>query len=117
MTTDALLTQRTLCKEVLKHQADYALPVKENQKQMFNDIRQLFEPLSQTDTPEVQAHGSLPQVIAALRNTGLSYALMDIQKSQKQRDFSLQNLNSQLNSSVRNPKTEYPDYLEKRNRL
>ena len=55
ITTDALLTQRTFCKEVIEHQADYALPVKGNQKQMYNDIRQLFEPLSETDTPEVQA--------------------------------------------------------------
>lgn len=55
VTTDALLTQRTFCKDVIKHQADYALPVKENQKQMYNDIRELFEPLSQTDTTDVQA--------------------------------------------------------------
>ena len=55
VTTDALLTQRTFCKEVLERQADYVLPVKQNQKQMDADIRQLFEPLSQTDTPEVQA--------------------------------------------------------------
>ena len=47
MTTDALLTQRTFCKEVLEHQADYALPVKENHKQMYDDIQQLFEPLSE----------------------------------------------------------------------
>ena len=55
VTTDALLTQRTFCKDVLKHHADYALPVKENHKQMSDDIRELFEPLSETDTPEVEA--------------------------------------------------------------
>ena len=55
VTTDALLTQRAFCKNVIEHQADYALPVKENQKQMYNDIRELFEPLVETDTPEVQA--------------------------------------------------------------
>ena len=54
VTTDALLTQKTFCQEVLKNQADYALPVKENQKQMYNDIRQLFAPLSETDLPEVE---------------------------------------------------------------
>ena len=54
MTTDALLTQRTFCKEVLEHQADYALPVKENHKQMYDDIQQLFEPLSETDATEVE---------------------------------------------------------------
>ena len=55
VTTDALLTQRTFCKEVIEHQvSDYALPVKENQKQMSDDIRQLFEPLSKTDPLEVE---------------------------------------------------------------
>ena len=54
VTTDALLTQRAFCKDVLKHQADYVLLVKENHKQMYNDIRQLFEPLSETDPLEVQ---------------------------------------------------------------
>ena len=55
VTTDALLTQRTFCTEVIEHQGDYALPVKKNQKQMFNDIRELFKPLAETDTPDVQA--------------------------------------------------------------
>ena len=54
LTTDALLTQKTFCEEVLENQADYALPVKENQKKMYEDIRQLFEPLSETDPPEVE---------------------------------------------------------------
>ena len=54
ITTDALLTQKTFCKEVLEHQAHYALPVKQNHKQMYTDIQQLFEPLSQTDPPEVE---------------------------------------------------------------
>ena len=53
ITTDALLTQRTFCKDILAANADYALPVKANQKQLFEDIRDLFEPLSETDPPEV----------------------------------------------------------------
>ena len=55
ITTDALLTQRTFCKDILAANADYALPVKANQKQLFKDIRDLFEPLSETDPPEVDA--------------------------------------------------------------
>ena len=54
VTTDALLTQRTFCQEVLAHQANYALPVKANQKQMYDDIHQLFEPLSETDATDVE---------------------------------------------------------------
>ena len=53
ITTDALLTQRKFCQEVLEHQADYCLPVKANQKQLYEDIRDLFEPLDETDSPEV----------------------------------------------------------------
>ena len=55
ITTDALLTQRGFCKDILAANADYALPVKANQKQLFKDIRDLFEPLSETDPPEVNA--------------------------------------------------------------
>ena len=54
VTTDALLTQRTFCQELLDQQADYALPVKENHKQMHEDISDLFQPLSETDTQEVE---------------------------------------------------------------
>ena len=55
ITTDALLTQRAFCKELLAADADYALPVKANQKQVLEDIRDLFKPLSETDPPEVDA--------------------------------------------------------------
>ena len=54
VTTDALLTQRAFCQEVLNQQANYALPVKENHKQMHDDISDLFRPLSETDTREVE---------------------------------------------------------------
>ena len=53
ITTDALLTQRKFCQEILDRQADYCLPVKANQKQLFEDIRDLFEPLDETAPPEV----------------------------------------------------------------
>ena len=55
ITTDALLTQRAFCKDILAATADYVLPVKANQKQVFEDIRDLFEPLSETDPPQVDA--------------------------------------------------------------
>lgn len=54
VTTDALLTQKAFSKDLIKHHADYVLLVKENHKQMYKDIRELFEPLSETDTPEVE---------------------------------------------------------------
>ena len=54
ITTDALLTQRKFCQEILDHHADYCLPVKANQKQLYEDIRDLFEPFEETDPPEVE---------------------------------------------------------------
>ena len=54
LTTDALLTQRPFCQEVLNQQADYALPVKKNHKQMYEDIQDLFEPLSETDPQDIE---------------------------------------------------------------
>ena len=56
ITTDALLTQRKFCQEILDAQADYCLPVKANQKQLYEDIRDLFAPLEETDPPEVEHH-------------------------------------------------------------
>ena len=56
ITTDALLTQRKFCQQILERQADYCLPVKANQKQLYEDIRDLFEPLDATDPPEVEHH-------------------------------------------------------------
>ena len=53
ITTDALLTQRKFCQEILNRHADDCLSVKANQKQLYADIRDLFEPFDETDPPEV----------------------------------------------------------------
>ena len=53
ITTDALLTQRKFCQQILERQADYCLPVKANQKQLSEDIQDLFAPFDETDPPEV----------------------------------------------------------------
>ena len=53
ITTDALLTQRKFCQEILRRDADYCLRVKANQKQLYEDIRDLFEPFDETAPPEV----------------------------------------------------------------
>ena len=54
ITTDALLTQRKFCQEILDRKADDCLPVKANQKQLYEDIQDLFEPFEETDPPEVE---------------------------------------------------------------
>ena len=52
ITTDALLTQRAFCQDLLDRQADYLLPVKANQQTLFEDIRDLFQPFSDETPPE-----------------------------------------------------------------
>ncbi|MDE0554598.1 MAG: ISAs1 family transposase [Candidatus Poribacteria bacterium] len=52
ITTDALLTQRAFCQDVLDRQADYLLPVKANQKTLFENIQDLFQPFSNETHPE-----------------------------------------------------------------
>lgn len=54
ITTDALLTQRKFCQHILERQADYCLPIKANQKQLSEDIRDLFDPFDEADPPEVE---------------------------------------------------------------
>ena len=56
ITTDTLLTQRKVCQHILDHHADDCLPVKANQKQVYEDIRDLFQPFDETDLPEVEQH-------------------------------------------------------------
>ena len=54
ITTDALLTQRRFCQSIIDHHAEYVLPVKANQKQVFDDIKDLFQPFSQTDPQAIE---------------------------------------------------------------
>jgi len=42
VSTDALLTQRKFCQDLCD--ADYVMPVKENQRKLLGDIRTVFEP-------------------------------------------------------------------------
>ena len=44
VTTDALLTQKAFCQTLREKNAHYVLPVKANQKQTYQDIRDLFKP-------------------------------------------------------------------------
>ena len=44
VTADALLTQRSFCESVLASGGDYVLPVKANQREMFQAIQRLFQP-------------------------------------------------------------------------
>lgn len=50
VTTDALLTQRSICQDLCDADADYVMPVKENQETLLEDIRKVFEPVSSDHT-------------------------------------------------------------------
>ena len=52
LTTDALLTQRAFCQDILHARGDYLLPVKANQKSIYEDIKDLFKPFSATGDPD-----------------------------------------------------------------
>ncbi len=44
VTADALHTQRDWCQQIVDAQADYVIPVKENQERLYQDITRLFAP-------------------------------------------------------------------------
>lgn len=44
VTADALHTQRNWCQQIVDAQADYLLPVKDNQERLYQDIVRLFTP-------------------------------------------------------------------------
>ena len=63
ITTDALLTQRTLAAYLLDHGAHYVFTVKDNQPTLLADIRLFFEDRAQPDfrEPPTLAHGRIEQ--------------------------------------------------------
>ena len=48
ITTDALLTQRTFCSAVIERDGDYVLPVKKNQRTLFEAIEKVFRDVPKT---------------------------------------------------------------------
>jgi predicted transposase YbfD/YdcC len=63
ITTDALLTQRTLADYLLARDAHYVFTVKDNQPTLLADIRLIFEDRAQPDfrEPPTLAHGRIEQ--------------------------------------------------------
>jgi len=45
---DALLTQKTFCHAIIAGDSDYMLPVKDNQPDLYDDIRKLFQGVADT---------------------------------------------------------------------
>jgi hypothetical protein len=55
VTTDALNTQKKAADLIIKKEADYVLPVKENHKSLYEDIKLLFEDADKNDFKCVDA--------------------------------------------------------------
>ena len=79
VTTDALNTQKKAAAAIIQQKADYVLPVKENHKDLYEDIKLLFEDADKKDFKGVDATESYSQEKSAGRVEERSYQLLDIE--------------------------------------
>ncbi len=79
VTTDALNTQKKAATAIINQKADYVLPVKENHKDLYEDIKLLFEDADKKGFRGVDAAESHTQEKSAGRVEERSYELVDIE--------------------------------------
>ncbi len=79
VTTDALNTQKKAAAAIIGKKADYALPVKENHKDLYEDIKLLFEDADKKDFKGIDAAESHNQEKSAGRVEERTYQLLDIE--------------------------------------
>ena len=79
VTTDALNTQKKAAAAIIKQKGDYVLPVKENHKDLYEDIKLLFEDADKKAFKGVDATESHNQEKSAGRLEERSYQLLDIE--------------------------------------
>ena len=79
VTTDALNTQTKAAAAIINQKADYALPVKENHKDLYEDIKLLFDDADKKDFKGIDAAESHNQEKSAGRVEERSYQLLDIE--------------------------------------
>ena len=83
VTTDALLTQRDFCQKVSALDADYVVPVGLNHKQLYHDIRCLFDPPTDisptqpTDNALQQMHTELNQTLDTCQTVEKSHGRIE----------------------------------------
>lgn len=80
VTTDALNTQKKAATAIIQKKADYALPVKENHKDLYEDIELLFKDADKKGFRGVDAAESHSQEKSAGRLEERSYQLLDIEE-------------------------------------
>lgn len=79
VTTDALNTQKKAAAAIIQQKADYALPVKKNHKDLYNDIELLFEDADKKGFKGLDAAESYSREKSAGRIEERSYQLLDIE--------------------------------------
>jgi len=79
VTTDALNTQKKAAVAIIDNKADYALPVKENHKDLYEEIKLLFEDADKRNFKGVDAAESHSQEKSGGRIEERSYQLLDIE--------------------------------------
>jgi predicted transposase YbfD/YdcC len=79
VTTDALNTQKKAAAGIINQKADYVLPVKENHKDLYEDIQLLFEDADKKGFKGIDAAESHNQEKSAGRVEERSYQLLDIE--------------------------------------
>lgn len=79
VTTDALNTQKKAATAIVQQEADYVLPVKENHKDLYDDIELLFEDADKKEFRGVDGAENHTQEKSAGRVEERSYQLLDIE--------------------------------------
>lgn len=79
VTADALNTQKKAVAAIIKKKADYVLPVKENHKDLYEDIKLLFQDADKKDFKGLDAAESQTQEKSAGRVEDRRYELLDIE--------------------------------------
>jgi predicted transposase YbfD/YdcC len=79
VTTDALNTQKKAAAAIVQQKADYVLPVKENHKDLYEDIELLFEDADKKEFKGVDGADNQTQEKSAGRVEERNYQLLDIE--------------------------------------
>lgn len=78
VTTDALNTQKKAAAAIIQEKADYVLPVKENHKNLYDDIELLFKDADKREFKGLDAAENHSQEKSAGRVEERNYQLLDI---------------------------------------
>ncbi len=87
VTTDALNTQKKAAAAIINQKANYSLPVKENHKDLYEDIKLLFDYADKKGFKGVDAAQSHTQEKSSGRVEERSYELLDIEDLASAKDW------------------------------